>query len=100
MPGIPLRVITSWAMPSTCPMAEVIWASGIGVVEYASGARSATSSTSGAIVMVIPSGADAPDVVPLDALLVGALSLGGWAVPGDPDVEPALPESEPVQAVS
>gem|GEM_PF-4113345 len=81
-------------------MAEVIWASGIGVVEYASGARSPTSSTSGAIVMLIPSGADAPDVVPLDVLLVDALPPGGRAVPGDPDVEPVLLELEPVQAVT
>ena len=48
----------------------------------------------------MPSGADAPDVVALDALLVDALPLGGRAVPGDPDVEPVLLELEPVQAVS
>lgn len=49
--------------------------------------------------MWIPSGADAPDVVPLDAL-VDALPPGGRAVPGDPDVEPVLLEVEPVQAVT
>ena len=87
-------------MPSTWAMADVIWASGMGVVEYASGARSPTSSTSGAIVMLIPPGADTPDVVPLDALLVAALSSGGRAVPGDPDVEPVLLEVDPVQAVT
>jgi hypothetical protein len=49
--------------------------------------------------MLIPSDADAPDVVPLDAL-VDALPLGGPAVPGDSDVEPLLLELEPVQAVT
>jgi hypothetical protein len=50
--------------------------------------------------MLIPSGADAPDVVPLDVLLVDALPPGGRAVPGDPDVEPVLLELEPVHAVT
>ena len=55
--------------------------------------------------MLIPPGADTPDVVPLDALLVdallvAALSSGGRVVPGDPDVEPVLLEVDPVQAVT
>jgi len=58
--------------------------------------------------MLIPPGADAPDVVdvlPLealvpDALLFDAPVLGGPAVSGDPDVELVLLESAPVQAVT
>jgi hypothetical protein len=50
--------------------------------------------------MLIPPGAEEPDVVPLDALPLDAVTDGGWAVAGDPEVEPVPLEFEPVHAVS